>query len=157
MEIIEIKEQKSKICETILKALPDWFGIESAVRDYVLEVKNMPMFAAKNKNNIIGFISLKFHNANAAEIYVMGVLKNFHKQGIGKQLVLAAEKYLFEKQVRFFTVKTLSQSRDSAVYERTRKFYLAMGFQPIEEFKNLWGSDNPCLYMIKVLKPFADL
>ncbi|MFA6119201.1 MAG: hypothetical protein WCT85_06020 [Parachlamydiales bacterium] len=50
------------------------------------------------------------------------------------------------------TVKTLSPSADDENYAKTRAFYLSMGFYPLEEFKTLWDENNPCLFMIKVLK-----
>ena len=34
-------------------------------------------------------------------------------------------------------------------YARTRAFYLAMGFRPLEEFTQLWNEQNPCLLMVK--------
>lgn len=36
-------------------------------------------------------------------------------------------------------------------YERTRRFYLAAGFTPLEEFPDLWDERNPCLLMVKSL------
>jgi len=36
-------------------------------------------------------------------------------------------------------------------YARTRLFYQAMGFFSVEEFPTLWNSDNPCLFMAKIL------
>ena len=33
------EEEKSQICENILRSLPQWFGIESAIIDYVNDVK----------------------------------------------------------------------------------------------------------------------
>lgn len=47
------------------------------------------------------------------------------------------------------SVKTLSESRPDEEYDRTRQFYLGIGFIPIEEFKTLWGEHNPCLLLIK--------
>ena len=43
----------------------------------------------------------------------------------------------------------LDESRESKSYEKTRLFYLAMGFKPLEVFKTLWDEDNPCLFMVK--------
>ena len=36
-------------------------------------------------------------------------------------------------------------------YAKTRKFYLAMGFYPLEEITELWGEEIPCLIMARVL------
>jgi hypothetical protein len=52
--------------------------------------------------------------------------------------------------VTLVQVKTLGPSRPDANYARTRLFYEASGFQPLEELHGLWGA-NPCLIMIKVL------
>ena len=43
---LSIPDEKAKICNTILRALPDWFGIESSIIDYVEQVQSMPFFAA---------------------------------------------------------------------------------------------------------------
>ena len=149
--IHEISVDKNKICETILRALPAWFGIESAIVDYIEAVQKMPMLVAKSNTDIIGFLSLQTHFSETAEIHVMGILSAYHRQGAGRLLVKAAQDYLIEKNFNFLTVKTLSESRPNSEYERTRQFYQNVGFVPVEEFKTLWGDHNPCLLYIKSL------
>lgn len=56
---------------------------------------------------------------------------------------------LAEQNFKYLTVKTLSDLRADENYEKTKQFYLAMGFSPVEVFKTLWGEHNPCLLMIK--------
>ena len=145
---IEVPGEKVRICEKILRALPLWFGIESAILDYLKEVQSMETWVAVETLEL-GFISLKKHNQQTAEIYVMGVLPEFHGQRVGTELMRAAEESLYKQGFKFLTVKTLSESRADVNYEKTRKFYLRSGFTPLEEFKNLWGIDNPCLLMVK--------
>jgi hypothetical protein len=53
--------------------------------------------------------------------------------------------------VEFLQVKTLAPSKPDEGYARTRAFYLARGFRPLEEFRNLWDAENPALQMIKVI------
>jgi len=149
MKIEIIETGKSEICEKILRSIPDWFGIESAIVDYIKDVQSMPMLAAKLETEVVGFLSLKFHNKYTAEIHVMGVLPDFHRRKVGRMLVEAAEKYLSERDYKYLTVKTLSESRPNEEYDRTRKFYYGVGFIPLEEFKTLWGEHNPCLLLIK--------
>lgn len=36
-------------------------------------------------------------------------------------------------------------------YDKTRLFYLAEGFRPLEEFPTLWDPSNPALQLIKSL------
>lgn len=157
IEVLIEAEQKSIVCEKILRSLPQWFGIESAILDYIKDVQTMPMLVAKDDIEVIGFISLNEHNSKTAEIHVMGILEKYHRQKVGKTLVEKAESYLTSKKFEYFTVKTLSESRANEEYERTRRFYLAMGFAPLEEFKTLWGEHNPCLFLVKTLSKGGSL
>jgi hypothetical protein len=36
-------------------------------------------------------------------------------------------------------------------YAKTRAFYQAMGFCPLEELPDFWDAENPCLRMVKKL------
>ena len=146
---INLPEERSKICDKILRSLPKWFGIESSIVDYVKDVATMETWASYSNNELNGFISINKHNTATAEIHVIGVAEAFHKQGIGKLLIQEAEKYLAKQNFKYLTVKTLSELRSDENYEKTRHFYLAMGFSPVEVFKTLWGEHNPCLLMIK--------
>lgn len=141
-------------CEPILRALPQWFGMESALAQYVKDVEAMPTFLAKVQEIVVGFLTIKHHNEYAAELYVMGIRPEFNRMGIGRELVERAEVYLKQNKVEFLQVKTLGPSRRNEAYERTRAFYMALGFRPLEEFKNLWNPENPCLVMIKCLKNY---
>jgi hypothetical protein len=62
-----------------------------------------------------------------------------------------AETILAANGVEFLQVKTLAPSKPDEGYEKTRAFYLAYGFRPLEEFRDLWDADNPALQMIKVV------
>ena len=160
-EIKEIcnQEIKSAICNDILRSLPNWFAIESSITEYTNDVKDMPFYVAfikedsikKNfiKEKPIGFAAIKNHNLYTAEVYVMGVLEDYHRQGIGKALIYACEKYCITNKKEFLSVKTLDESHNDKNYAKTRRFYLEMGFKPLEVFPLLWGEDNPCLFLAK--------
>ncbi|MGZ3742455.1 MAG: GNAT family N-acetyltransferase [Pseudobdellovibrionaceae bacterium] len=152
MKIIKVEnpQEKSRICERVLRSLPQWFGIESAILDYIKDVQGMETWAAV-ESDVIGFISLNKHNLQTAEIYVMGLLPEYHGKKIGREMIRSAEENLILQGFKFLTVKTLSESRHDENYDKTRRFYLKYGFTPIEEFKTLWGEHNPCLMMIKNL------
>lgn len=152
---IEFKEYseesiKSEICETVLKSLSKYFGIEEAVEYYIKGVKDK-YFLSVNVGDIpVGFVSLKDHNEFTSEIYVMGLVEELHGIGIGKKLIEKVEDHLSEQGKEYLTVKTLGPSReDDESYDRTRGFYRAVGFTPLEEFKELWDENNPCLFMVK--------
>jgi XTP/dITP diphosphohydrolase len=143
--------QRSSICESILRALPDWFAIESSILRYTGEAALLPMLTATQGGEPVGFVTLKSHGREAWEIHVIAVRPEFHRQGIGRRLLAAAELECGRHGVEFLTVKTLSPSSDYAPYERTRGFYEAMGFRPLMEVPELWGPDDPCLIMLKPL------
>jgi len=151
IEITLIKENEYIECEKILRNLPEWFGIESSIVDYVSDIKNMKSYVGKLNNEIIGFITLNFHNKYTAEIQVMAVKKEYHGRNIGSKLVKYVEEILKQEGFEYLEVKTLSDNHPDKNYEKTRGFYFSKGFRPIEEMKKLWGESSPCLVMIKKL------
>jgi GNAT superfamily N-acetyltransferase len=81
----------------------------------------------------------------------MAVRPEAHRRGIGRALVEAAESYARGLGVEYMQVKTLAASRPDEEYARTRTFYEALGFRPLEEFPRIWDADNPCLVLVKRL------
>ncbi len=148
---IEDFRQKAEITESVLRVLPDWFGIEAAVAEYVHNVPSMPFWAAWVAECPTGFLALKQHNAYTAEIYCMGIRPEMHRAGIGSALVAACEVHCRQHRVEFLTVKTLDASHPHEGYAKTRAFYTARGFKPLEVFPTLWDEANPCLFMAKCL------
>ena len=142
---------KSPICERILRALPDWFGIETALVQFVREAAELPMLVASEDGAAMGFLTLRQHSACAWEIHAIAVLQERHRRGAGRRLLAEGERLLRQHRAEFLTVKTLSASAESDEYARTRAFYAAMGFRPLLELPTLWSAENPCLVMIKPL------
>ena len=142
---------KSELCAPLLRGLPDWFGIEAALEQYAAEIDRLPTFLASNETGMIGFLILKQHNPYTSEIYVMGVRQVAHSQGSGRALVAAAEEWLLLQGAEYLQVKTLGPSHPDSGYARTRAFYLALGFRPLEEFSQIWDENNPCLILVKRL------
>lgn len=142
---------QAAVCVPIIRSLPEWFGIEEAIVAYAAEIDGLPTFLAGPLDAVSGFLSLKQHNPYAAEIYVMGIRRDFHRAGIGRRLVQAAETWLRQQGVEYLQVKTLGPSSADENYARTRAFYQALGFRPLEELKQIWDTQNPCLIMIKRL------
>ena len=143
--------QKAHLCEPIIRALPEWFALEEAIQKYVKAIDGMPTFLAWQGEAAVGFLTVKVHYPQAAEFYVLGLLPGFHHQGLGRRLAKSAEDWLREQEIAYLQVKTLGPSRSSFEYERTRAFYLAIGFSPLEELTEIWDENNPCLIMVKKL------
>lgn len=142
-----------EICRSILDALPHWFGVPASVDDYVAAADRSPSVIAAADGSDVGITTLVSHGPFAAEVYVMGVLPEYHRCGVGRAMLQAAEARLARAGVEFLQVKTLSPSKPDDGYEKTRAFYLAYGFRPLDEFPLLWGPDNPALQMVKTVPP----
>jgi GNAT superfamily N-acetyltransferase len=148
---VDDPHERSAVCREVLEALPEWFGIEEAVRQYIHDVAELPTFAVGR----YAFLSLKLHNEWAGEIYVMGVRQERQGQGLGTALVEAAEDFLRARGIEYLQVKTLGPSNPDSHYAATRRFYQARGFRPLEELHGLWDEENPCLIMVKQLRGAA--
>jgi GNAT superfamily N-acetyltransferase len=142
---------RAQICESVLRALPDWFAIEEALMQYVREAAELPMFVALDATAPVGFLTLHQHGPGTWEVHVIGVRPDHHRRGLGRRLLEEGERWLRTHDAQFLTVKTLSASAEYGPYESTRAFYLAMGFVPLMELPTLWSPEDPCLIMIKPL------
>lgn len=138
-------------CETILRSLPEWFGIEDAIASYRRDLEAMETWVAEAAGEVVGFITLREHNPHSSEIQVMAVARSHQGAGVGRSLVSHAERILEGRMTEYLQVKTLGLSCPNAEYERTRGFYGALGFRPLEE-NHLWGDRNPCLILVKHLR-----
>jgi ribosomal protein S18 acetylase RimI-like enzyme len=152
IKLIDPFSQQSKICESILRALPQWFGIETALIQYLEEIEKLPTLLALVESKYVGFLSFKQHNKYAAELSVMGIYPEYQRCGIGSALVRHAESILCQQKIEYWQVKTLAASHSDPFYAQTRAFYFAMGFRPLEELTQLWGQDNPCLLMVQLIR-----
>jgi Acetyltransferases, including N-acetylases of ribosomal proteins len=144
--------EKARISRLVLEALPEWFGIPEAREDYIRGSRNAVFFAAFEAGAPAGFIALTAHNAHTAEVRVMGVLKPYHRKGIGAALVGKAAEYGRAAGYALLEVKTLDASRGNAEYAGTREFYEAVGFMPLECIPQIWGAENPCLVMVRPIR-----
>lgn len=138
-------------CRRVLDTLPTWFGIPASVEEYVAGADANPTVLATLDGVDVGILTLVTHTPYAAEVYVMGVDAEHHRQGIGDAMLKLAETWLRERDIEYLQVKTLSPRHPDPGYVKTRAFYLASGFRPLEEFLELWGADQPALQLVKFL------
>jgi GNAT superfamily N-acetyltransferase len=145
--------RRATVARAILEALPAWFGIRRAREGYIAQAARAPMFVCEDEADAMGFLVLQRHTAAAWEIAVMAVRPDRHRRGAGRALVAAAAAHAAARGAAFLTVKTLAPSSPYRPYARTRAFYRAMGFLPLEVFPTLWSRDDPCLLMALPLAP----
>lgn len=152
IKMVEQPNEKTEITLKIMHSLPAWFSPPEDIEKKAVIHRDYPFFAAYNDDVPIGFIALKIHNQYTADIFNLGVLEQYHRQGAGRRLLEAAERYCVDNGYLYLTVKTIDSSAEYEPYERTRAFYQRMGFIPLEVFTTFWNEENPCLFMIKRLE-----
>ncbi len=142
--------EKQRIVRQVLEALPEWFEIEASREAYIAESAEQPVFAAFSGNTAAGFLCLKETGAATVELAVMGVLKPYHRHGIGRMLFERARDSAAATGYTFMQVKTVKMGVYPD-YDSTNRFYLACGFQELEVLP-IWDEANPCQIYVMGLK-----
>ena len=148
-EIVDIDE-KEKISREILNDLPEWFGMPESTEEYITDSQDKPFIACFMDNEAIGFVVLNSTSVDCADIFVMGIKKNYHRMGIGTKLNDAYEKLAKKLGYTYTQVKTV-QSGHYKEYDITNNFYKSVGYKELEVFPTLWDEWNPCQIYIKYL------
>ena len=142
------KDEKSTISRNILESLIEWFEIEESREKYIAECVDQIFIAAKEDGMNMGFLCLKETGKDTVELAVMGVLKNYQRNGIGRQLLETAKDIAFTKGYSFLQVKTVKMGK----YDDYDLFYLSCGFREFEVFPTLWDVENPCQVYVMSLR-----
>ena len=135
--------EKQSITRYILEALPGWFAIEESREEYIKNSIDKDFFCAYDDNNPIGFLYLKQTGKDTVELAVMGVLKQYHRKGVGRLLFEYAKNKAKELGYSFMQVKTVQMGKYED-YDRTNMFYVSLGFKELEVFPMYWDEANPC-------------
>ncbi|MFT4451417.1 GNAT family N-acetyltransferase [Parvimonas sp. G1425] len=148
-EIVDIKE-KEKISREILNDLPEWFGMPESTEEYITDSQDKPFIACFMDNEAVGFVVLNATSEDCADIFVMGIKKNYHRMGIGTKLNDAYEELAKKLGYTYTQVKTV-QSGHYKEYDITNNFYKSVGYKELEVFPTLWDKWNPCQVYIKYI------
>lgn len=71
------KNEKETIAREVLYDLPEWFGLPESTKVYIKDSKDKAFLAGFVEGKVGGFIVLSPTSSDTAEIFVMGVKKNF--------------------------------------------------------------------------------
>lgn len=145
------KDEKQRIARQILEQLREWFEVDESREKYIAECVDWTFIAAEEDGKYAGFLCLKETGKATIEIAVMGVLKDYHRHGIGRKLVEKAVETARAAGYSFMQVKTV-QIGFYPDYDKTNKFYQSCGFKEFEVIREIWGEDNPCQIYVMSLK-----
>lgn len=143
IEQIQDAALKKTISRNVLEALHDWFEVDESREKYILDCAGWIFLAAKEEDQYVGFLCLKETGRETVELAVMGVLREYHRKGLGRALFEEAKKTAKEKGYSFMQVKTVKEGV-YADYDITNRFYQSLGFKEFEVIEEIWGKENPC-------------
>lgn len=149
--VIKDPDEKRAIARAVLESLTEWFEVEESREGYIHDCADWTFLAAKNDDRVMGFLCLKKTGNATVELAVMGVKKEYHKQGIGRKLVEKAKEAARAEGYEFMQVKTVKMGIYDD-YDRTNLFYISCGFKELEVFPLLWDEANPCQIYVMSLK-----
>ena len=86
--------------------MPEWFGMPEYTKNYIEKSSEMPFLAIYVDNIVAGFASLKKTGEHTSEIFCMGVIKKYHRKGLGQQLYYELEKLAKKLGYKYIQVKT---------------------------------------------------
>lgn len=143
IEQIQDTGLKRTIARKVLEALHDWFEVDESREKYIADCAGWIFLAAKEDDEYAGFLCLKETGNATVELAVMGVLREYHRKGLGRALFEEAKKIAAEEGYSFMQVKTVKMGVYPD-YDDTNRFYRSLGFQEFEVISEIWGEDNPC-------------
>ena len=120
--------RKRELQQSLTAALPAWFGRPESNAHYADQAEILDGYVAESNGTRCGLLLVKWSGAVSAEIYWMGVDPTFHRAGVGRALTEAAIEAARRRGVTYLFALTLHPDIPNEPYQRTRRFYEAMGF-----------------------------
>ena len=139
---------KAGLCTRLSAELPMWFGRPDANAAYARGMATREGFAAFVDGAPEGLIALDYHFGTTSIVWWLGVSPRVHRRGVGRALVERALQEARQRECLWLAVETMSPRALSPEYDLTRRFYEALGFQPLVEFE-----PEPGDYMMWIIRP----
>lgn len=138
------------LCRKITADLPEYFGLPEVNEHYALGVRTRTNVAIRLENVHIGLLSLEFPYASNANIYWMGIMRKYHRQGLGVLLVKESCDLARRLEAKTMTVETLAPNEADENYLKTYRFYETQKFMPLINLKPK-GYHYTMVYMVRFL------
>ncbi|NDB82650.1 MAG: GNAT family N-acetyltransferase [Alphaproteobacteria bacterium] len=138
------------LCRKITADLPEYFGLPEVNEHYAVGVRSRINLAACIGDEYVGLISIDFPYPENSNIYWLGILRSYHRTGIGKILSDEAFKQAKNRGAKTISVETLSPEEADENYLKTYHFYKSLGFAPLFNLKPQ-GYEWNMVYMLKNL------
>jgi GNAT superfamily N-acetyltransferase len=139
-----------ELCRKIIADLPEYFGLPEVNEHYAIGVRSQVNLAAKVDKEYVGLVSICFPYPENANIYWMGILRKFHRAGIGHILSASAFHEAKNRGAKTISVETLSPQEADENYLKTYSFYKSLDFSPLFNLKPDGYAWN-MVYMLKSL------
>ena len=143
--------EKRAIARTVLEDLTEWFEVEESREGFIRDCVDQIFLAAEEDDRAKGFLCMKETGNATVELAVMGVMKEYHRSGVGRELVEKAKEAAKAAGYEFMQVKTVKMGMYED-YDRTNLFYISCGFKELEVLPLLWDEANPCQIYVMYLK-----
>ena len=123
---------------TIVENLPEWFDETARSRSVPTDIRHQHGFAAVADQKVVGFVTL-YVAEGRLHIGWLAVDMGYQRQGIGSQLLEAAEMKARNLGINELATYTLGESVEYQPYDLTRSFYWKCGFKVYKRSR----TDNP--------------
>lgn len=131
-------EDENKFTSENSLAFRDWFGIDS-LKDYL---KYSQIIIAEEKGKLIGAAivgqqnPLTFPDGRKFELFILGVISQYRKMGVGKKLMIEAESIAKQLGGKSVIINT------NSLMESTIHFYVNCGYKNIGVLKDYYDNSD---------------
>jgi N-acetylglutamate synthase-like GNAT family acetyltransferase len=143
--------RKRELQERLTAMLPSWFGRPESNAKYALQAEVLDGYVAESHGVRCGLLLLKWSGSVSAEVYWMAVDPACHRSGVGRALMETAIEGARQRGVRYVFVLSLHPDAPYESYQRTRRFYEAMGFVYVLDEHVPDDPECPLAYYLKQL------
>jgi GNAT superfamily N-acetyltransferase len=143
--------RKRALQERLTQLLPQWFGRAESNAIYAQQAETLDGYVAERDGGHRALALVMRHSPISAEIYWMGVEPQYHRSGLGRALDHAVTEACRKDGIKYLFVATLHPNDTYEPYQRTRRFYEAMGFAYVLEEQFPADPGNPVAYYLKAI------